>query len=840
MPRMSRVLFTFALSTFVAASSGCSASGGGPGGAGRVKDEALQAGRLPGSFAFADEDYFHDVDQTAIGLLTLDRTEIQGRNMWWVWTGGDDRLWDVLTWKTYGLFDLVKTLSSNVEPREDRWKDLGVSNEPCLEASDDEYVRQHPELFGLHLDHRKAGCQADPFEDVAKYPGVRAGHRGEVMPVGSFYGYASGVMGLRVFPNPDFGADAKAKWDPVRFYNDPTYYQDRNLVRPFRVGMACGFCHIGPSPIKPPQDPANPKFENLSGTVGAQYFWFDRVFDWNWKSPTQKQNFLYQALKSNLPGALDTSLVSTDYINNPRTMNAVYQVVPRLELARRWGLETLAPGGSGNNAQFNTLAGYGVTPPFPLFFNTPNQVWSPRVLKDGADSVGVLGALNRVYLNIGLFSEEWLWHFNAVFGGKKTTPIEISVSRQNSSYWNVTEGWTPAMARYLIAASGPHHLADAPGGMQELNRDDAATVDRGKEVFADRCARCHSSKQPSFVQGVDPAGCAGRNYIECFNKYWAWTKTADYKTQITKIVKDPTFLDGNLLSTELRIPVQLLQTNACSPLASNAIGGSIWDNFSSQTYKELSPAGNVTIYDPYTGDPAPNPLKILDGGRGYTRPASLVSLWSTAPFLLNNSVGPFDPSPSVASRLDVFRKSIRQMLWPEERDKDPLLAGKIKGPSRIIRSNGDGYMVIPHGYLDKELSDVVTRLKPFISWAEDSAGNIRLGPIPDGTPVGLLLSLNLNPRRDERFVDRLRDDAALAKLGQQLKRYFKESGGMSAEERQRRWQSLTAELMNLSACPDYIINRGHYFGTDMLDPSEGEPGLSDPEKQALIAFLKRF
>ena len=39
-----------------------------------------------------------------------------------------------------------------------------------------------------------------------------------------------------------------------------------------------------------------------------------------------------------------------------------------------------------------------------------------RVLKDGADSVGTLGALNRVYLNIGLFSEEWLLHFRPFLG----------------------------------------------------------------------------------------------------------------------------------------------------------------------------------------------------------------------------------------------------------------------------------------------------------------------------------------------------------------------------------------------------------------------------------------
>ena len=60
------------------------------------------------------------------------------------------------------------------------------------------------------------------------------------------------------------------------------------------------------------------------------------------------------------------------------------------------------------------------------------------------------------------------------------------------------------------------------------------------------------------------------------------------------------------------------------------------------------------------------------GGRGYTRPASLVSLWSTAPYLQNNTVGPFDPSPSVEARMGVFERSIEQMLWPEKRRRDEM------------------------------------------------------------------------------------------------------------------------------------------------------------------------
>ena len=67
------------------------------------------------------------------------------------------------------------------------------------------------------------------------------------------------------------------------------------------------------------------------------------------------------------------------------------------------------------------------------------------------------------------------------------------------------------------------------------------------------------------------------------------------------------------------------------------------------------------------------------GGRGYTRVPSLVSLWSTAPFLLNNSVGRFNPSPSVEARMASFDDSITKMLWPEKREKDAVLGDKIPG-----------------------------------------------------------------------------------------------------------------------------------------------------------------
>src|SRR6516165_4622222 len=53
----------------------------------------------------------------------------------------------------------------------------------------------------------------------------------------------------------------------------------------------------------------------------------------------------------------------------------------------------------------------------------------------------------------------------------------------------------------------------------------------------------------------------------------------------------------------LRCALEPVISNAGAPLATNAIAGNIWDNFSSASYKELPSVGAVTVYDPFTGEP---------------------------------------------------------------------------------------------------------------------------------------------------------------------------------------------------------------------------------------------
>jgi hypothetical protein len=100
-------------------------------------------------------------------------------------------------------------------------------------------------------------------------------------------------------------------------------------------------------------------------------------------------------------------------------------------------------------------------------------------------------------------------------------------------------------------------------------------------------------------------------------------------------------------------------------MATNAIHGDVWEDFASQTYKELDSAGRIAYHDPFSG--AEQSFQAPSGGPGYYRVPTLISIWATAPFLHNNALGKFNNDPSVAGRLDAFDDAITRLLWPERR-----------------------------------------------------------------------------------------------------------------------------------------------------------------------------
>jgi hypothetical protein len=614
---------------------------------------------------------------------------------------------------------------------------------------------------------------------------------------------------------------------------------------------------VGPNPTHPPKDPENPTWADLNSNPGAQYFWFDRVFVYG----ADPNSFAYQDLSANHPGALDTSLISTDYINNPRTMNAVYNLGARMKNALRLGKEKVT-GGEVGNKQFNDYTVVPTDSVLRKFFNPPDTVWTPRVLKDGSDSVGALGALNRVFVNIGLFSEEWLQHINPLVGGKPFTPFPIKNAEKNSSYWKATEAQTVDTALFFLAATPPDYLKDTPGGIAYLTAD-KAVLKRGKVVFAENCARCHSSKLPEEAYGFfKDQGCNGPDYLGCWNSYWKWTKTQEFKGKMTDIVMKDDFQADNYLSTELRIPVTLLETNVCAALATNAIKGDTWDNFSSTSYKSLPSVGEVIVHDPRDG--TPRKYDMPAGGRGYIRPPSLTSVWSTAPLLLNNTLGKFYPSGSVEDRLKSFDGGIQQLLWPEKRyceQKDMYAEGtnyakdygggygygkagggtegscEELGRTYVTRSGKKVPGIIDRTWARSSLSVPVGYLPPPLDKLPLVDGSLDIGPIPEGTPIGLLANMDLDKKEDiaRDVLGPLLADLKEAKLKTKL------LPEQATDEEIRKVFSrheLVDRLLSVNKCPDFVINRGHYFGTDYLPKDEGETPLSDQDKKALIEFLK--
>jgi hypothetical protein len=402
------------------------------------------------------------------------------------------------------LFDLLKTLDNRKYPRGERFKILGVVNQPSFRAP------SKPDEYGLLLDEQNEPEPAGIDQTV--------------------YGKSSGVLGFRLFPNPDFNEEARKKWNGDRFMNDPTYYNDNKLIRPYRVGVACGACHVSFNPDNPPADPENPRWENLASAIGNQYINEGKVFACN----AEKGGFLYDMLANQPRGTSDTSRIATDQINNPSAINAIFLPAERQRIA---ATEKIAGG---------TLALPGEKEEMPV----------PHVLKDGADSIGVAGATIRVYVNIGMFSEYSLTLHNRLIGLTPQKPFEISYAREHSVFWRATEERLANIAAFFRRLK-PFHLVDAPSGQAYITTD-AAIMTRGKEVFAESCAECHSSKQPP--PNIDPRSGEGK----------AWFRAA---------VMEPDFLKNNFLSDDKRYPVTKIETNSARAFASNAKAGHIWRTF---------------------------------------------------------------------------------------------------------------------------------------------------------------------------------------------------------------------------------------------------------------------
>jgi len=637
------------------------------------------------------------------------------------------------------------------------------------------------------------------------------------------FGTSTGALGLRKFPNPRFDAEKWRKlngslgtWDAYgKFLSGDKEDGDSRTNRlfdgriepPFRIGMACGACHISYDPLKPPADPNNPTWDNIDGLVGNQYSRISQLL----ASGMSQHLVEWQLLARTRPGTVDTSALPMDTVSNPGTMNAIYNFKSRPLHEHRilkWRKASQCPGGPAATCWCEPeKAG-------KCWERSEKTERVQNILKGGEDTIGATEAIQRVYFNIGSCGEQcWLNHLpdlRAIDPAQRNygqTPLDIGQCRRDCASFRAIEDRLEDLAAFFLNAR-PTDLATARGVTQQqlegqLNQEFGPdAVVQGQRIFARTCAGCHSSQE---------------NVSEATN--FRATDPAEPTRRI------------DFLSNEKPILASRVGTHAGRAMHSNHMKTRVWDQYAAFDMQER-PA-----------DPAVMEV-MKGGGRGYYRPPSLLSVWAYAPFMLNNAMGPevcgkpsnpdfnfysspyvddndklianpppcvaFDPS--VEGRYRLFKDSIDQLLNPAKRGRKVNLADK----------------------------DIII----------DIVSNVKLGPIdidsfsvklPQGSPAILINSLRYKDllqdlvlvNRDSAKLDakyRTILTARLAELKDGLERLrlriTANRGQFTLDITQPKEQAdfIQSFYSNLLG---RVENSGHTFGQN----------LSENEKKALIAFL---
>ncbi|MFP5288203.1 MAG: cytochrome c, partial [Thermoanaerobaculia bacterium] len=433
--------------------------------------------------------------------------------------------------------------------------------------------------------------------------------------------------------------------------------------------------------------------------------------------------------------------------------------------------------------------------------------------------------IQRVYFNIGSCSEEcWLNHLTDLRQLDPTqrnfgqTPFDIGQCRRDCPGFRAIEDRLGLIAKFFMA-SKPADLWQArgledPGDLVEILEAEygKGAVTRGKRVFVENCARCHSS-QPNPTENTD----------------FLAVNRAGHRIDWL----------GN---DEVR-EVSEVGTYRCRALHSNHMRGRVWDQYASETYRTRKAVANIT-------DEA-------DGGRGYYRNISLINAWAHAPFLHNNAIGPeicgkpsacrddlgldqclyrspyvkiakashatytrvdgenddcvpFDPS--VEGRYKLYKASMDELLNPDKRqDKVSLLDHDIRidfGPRTFRRRNIRSFKIsvpkdLPAGQL------VSLDFKPFVG--------------------DLVLVRSDRAALERRLAERLSSPEEVREHTRWLKRMRRRILAKALFTQNLRLDPADAAVLFrvYDTCTADVENAGHRFGES----------LSAEDKAALTAFL---
>ena len=148
--------------------------------------------------------------------------------------------------------------------------------------------------------------------------------------------------------------------------------------------------------------------------------------------------------------------------------------------------------------------------------------------------------------------------------------------------------------------------------------------------------------------------------------------------------------------------------------------------------------------------------------------------------------------------MTAFNDAAEKLLWPEKR----------LGKGSIWRTQNESYLSLRKEYVPKALQAL-----------SDTDGYIKIGPIPKGTPINLIASLE--PDLAQLVPLKLALSKALLTIHAQQ---------LSPAQAQAELVKTVPLLLAANKDPDFIEDEGHYFGAD----------LPDADKRALIEYLKTF
>ena len=481
--------------------------------------------------------------------------------------------------------------------------------------------------------------------------------------------HSSGVLGYRKYYTvPEKDGAGKVAYDPAT-----APYQQNEIAENKRyvIGHPCVQCHVGFDPTNPPANPNEPRWENLSATIGNQHTRQPLAFFQGapWSSPAN------QVVMAGREGTIDTSLVASDWKNNPGTQNNIMDFQNR-----RVFVHQMKDPVTGEIKEGRTR----------------------HVLKGGEDTVGEHLALIRVYVNIGMCTEEcWVPNFpypgQLIGRGTTQSPMRIMQCAAECDPWNYADAKMDDLGAFLFTGGPTYLLAaqdrDGTPGTQYV---DLPAVAQGHKVFARECAGCHSSQVAPLSVRQDKSALARFYEGHVFGKedYWTYEFTDAERANpafVSKyLVDDPAthqtrprqFAEKGVygqdwLGNDERTPFNIVGTNKCRAMHDNHNKGHIWEEFASETYQNSPSPGSVprvlNRQIPGLGGRAMGETPIT-GGPGYYRNVSLLSVWATAPFLHNNAVGEMtrlpDGSPdyTVKGRIGQFEAAFDELLTSDNPD----------------------------------------------------------------------------------------------------------------------------------------------------------------------------